>query len=189
MKHLLLIAALIILSTQLQAQEAAYPLDSLTTKPAIPRSAVKIPKGSASGPTARLAHAVYKTIRFPRTAMSTRTGGKVLVYGIVDTSGVFKMDSAGLFKEQAVMVISDESAKVETQEVSLGYVKEFVLKKKKWKVADAPKKWSEAQKDIVLEAIRVTNELPHFKPGTIRGKKVPTYFEIPVVFRHQLDRF
>lgn len=187
MKYALLLITLLFLSVQTRAQETVYPPDSLTTKPAIPRDAVKIPTGRPSGPSARLGYAVYKNIRFPRTALSTRTGGKVIVYGVIDASGVFVRDSAGLFEERAVMVIGDESAKVETQDVCIGYVKDFTLKKKKWSVADAPKKWSKAQKDIVLEAIRVTGELPTFKPGTLRGQKVASYIEIPVVFRHGLD--
>ncbi len=189
MKHPLLIAIFFLLGTQAYAQEIVYPLDSLSTKPAIPRNAVKIPKGRASGPSARLAFAVYDNIRFPRTALTNRVGGKIIVYGIVDTSGLFQIDSAVLFREQAVMVIGDEAAKVETQDVSLGVVKEFILKKKKWRVLDAPKKWSVAEKDIVSEAIRVTQNLPKFKPGTINGRKVLSYFEVPVVFRHGRDRF
>lgn len=189
MKHPILIAILLLFCTQTRAQEITYPPDSLSTKPAIPRNAVKIPKGRASGPSARLAFAIYNNIRFPRTALTNRVGGKIIVYGIVDTSGVFQMDSAGLFREQAVMVIGDEAAKVETQDVSLGFVKEFLLKKKKWRVLDAPRKWSVAEKDIVSEAIRVTQALPLFKPGTIDGRKVASYVEIPVAFRYGRDRF
>lgn len=189
MKHTLLIAIILLFSAQAHAQEIVYPPDSLSTKPAIPRNAVKIPKGRASGPSARLAFAVYNNIRFPRTALTNRVGGKVIVYGIVDTSGVFLMDSAGFFQEQAVMVIGDDAAKVETQDVALGFVKEFLLKKKKWRILDAPKKWSVAEKDIVSEAVRVTRDLPLFKPGTIDGRQVASYVEIPVVFRHGRDRF
>ncbi len=189
MKFTFIVLAFLICGLHVHAQTVVYPPDSLTTKPAIPAAAVKIPKGRPSGPSARLAHAVYKNIRFPRTAMTNRVGGKIIVYGIVDTSGVFVMDSATLYREQAVMMIDDDGAKVETQDVSLGSAKSFILKKKQWRVLDAPKKWSLSEKDLVSEAVRVTKDLPTFKPGTIKGEKVASYIEVPVVFRHGRDRF
>lgn len=192
MRHLLtffLLSTFLFCNLQLRSQVTTYPPDSLTTLPVIPRDAVKIPVGRATGPDARLAHSIYRNIRFPRTALTNRVGGKVLVYGVVDTAGVFQIDSAGLFQEQSVVVIGESPTAVKTQDILLGHVKEFTLKKKKWLVADAPKKWSKAQKDLVIEALRVARELPKFKPGTIRGRKVASYVDFPVVFRHSLDRF
>jgi hypothetical protein len=189
MKHAILIVVSLLFCTQTRAQEIVYPQDSLSTQPTIPTDAVKIPEGGASGPSARLSHAIYNNIRFPRRAMNNGVGGKVIVYGIVDASGVFTIDSAGLFREQAVVVINEGQSRVESQDVPLGFVKAFVLKKKKWRIADAPRKWSLSEKDIVLEAVRVTKNLPPFNPGTKDGKEVAAYLEIPVVFRHGLDRF
>lgn len=189
MKKIGLFSTLLVFCWQLSAQMLAYPPDSLTTIPTIPREAVNIKEGRPSGPDARLANAIYSNIRFPRTALTTRTGGNILVYGVVDTTGVFQVDSAGLFQEQSTLVIGDSTGVVKTQQNLLGHVKEFTLKKKTWLIADAPKKWSQAQKDLVLEAVRVTRTLPHFKPGTIRGRPVAAYVNIPVVFKHGLDRF
>lgn len=107
----------------------------------------------------------------------------------MDTVGVFQIDSAGLFQEQSIVITGEGPAVVKTQDFLLGHVKEFTLKKKKWLVADAPKKWSKAQKDLVIEALRVSRELPEFKPGTIKGRKVAAYLNIPVVFSHSRNRF
>ena len=63
-----------------------------------------------------------------------------------------------------MVVAGDGPTVVKTQDILLGHVKEFILKKKKWLVADAPKKWSKAQKDLVIEAVRIARGLPRFKP-------------------------
>ena len=132
MKFHYLLPILFFFGGNLSGQSKAYIPDSLSTLPAIPREAVDITAGLPSGPDARLAHAIYRKIRFPRTALATRTGGKVLVYGIVDTNGVFTADSAGLFLEQSVVTLRDSLPVVVTQEISLGCAHEFMLKKKKW---------------------------------------------------------
>lgn len=180
----------IILACTLAAISAqhVYPLDSLTTRPGIPSDAVKIPPGRASGPKARLSYAIYSNIRFPRVALTTKTAGKIIVFGVVDASGEFKVDSATLFNQQAAIVLDGDKGTVVKEDVRLGTVTQIEKGKKKVIVGDFPKGWSAGQKEIVREAIRVAFSLPTFSPGTKDGKPVDSYFEIPVVFRHQGTR-
>ncbi|MEO0733611.1 MAG: hypothetical protein AAFZ52_12315 [Bacteroidota bacterium] len=168
---------IVIFTGTLAAQEVIYPPDSLTTQAAIPRDAVYIPPGRKSGPSARLAYATYGNIRFPRSAMVKHTQGKVLVYGVISEEGAFVVDSAAFFR------LPD--ARRAKKEMHLGTVSKFGSKKGKMILLDKPKKWSGSQKDLVMEAIRVANALPTFKPGTIDGRPVASYFTLPVVFKHE----
>jgi hypothetical protein len=168
----LLLLLLFLYSSVLTAQEIVYPADSLTTIAAIPRDAVKIPRGKASGPNARLQYAIYRDIRYPKSALTGGTSGKIIVYGVVESTGYFRIDSASLFQEQGLVVIVEIS-----------------VVKKKIKVDDFPKKWSVAQRDLVREALRISSELPNFKPATIDGRPVASRMELPVEFKNLGSRF
>ena len=185
----LLLLLLFLYSSVLTAQEIVYPADSLTTIAAIPRDAVKIPRGKASGPNARLQYAIYRDIRYPKSALTGGTSGKIIVYGVVESTGYFRIDSASLFQEQGLVVIVDTTAQFVIDDVSLGSVNEISVVKKKIKVDDFPKKWSVAQRDLVREALRISSALPNFKPATIDGRPVASRMELPVEFKNLGSRF
>lgn len=173
-----------VFSAQAQNSKVYLP-DSLTTTAAIPRGAVKIPPGRPSGPSARLQYALYANVRFPRTALTSNTSGKIIVHGVVEASGLFRIDSASLMKEQAAIVMQDSEASLVKEDILLGRVRDFAPNKKSVKVMDFPKKWTVAQEDLVVEALRLCYALPQFKPGTLAGEKVASYLDLPVVFKHK----
>lgn len=166
------------------AQQTVFPLDSLTTRPAIPRSAVTIPPGKPSGPNARLQAAIYGNILYPRTALTSGTSGKVVVFGVIDTLGAFLADSAVLYDERATLVLGTEANGIVKGSFRLGKVDSLMCQDGRLLVQVYPRKWSKAQEDLVQEAVRVANNLPAFKAGTRDGQKVNVGYSFPVVFRN-----
>ncbi|MEM6771347.1 MAG: hypothetical protein AAF597_12260, partial [Bacteroidota bacterium] len=166
-------------------QTLTYPIDSLDTQPAIPKEAVNIPPGRPSGPNARLQWAIYGNIRYPRTALTSGTGGKVLVYGVVDTTGKFLVDSAALFTQLAVPQSTPDENFAGPAFDYEGVVDNLSDEDSSLSVDKFPNNWSPAQKDLVREAIRVADNLPRFKPGTKAGAPVNAFYSVPVVFKYQ----
>lgn len=149
-------------TSTLAAQEVIYSPDSLTTKPAIPRSVVAIPPGKPSGPNARLQMAIYRNIRYPRTALASGASGKIIIFGVIDTLGVFSIDSAVLYEEQATIVLGGEKNRVNSTAVLQGKVDSFFREDGELRATQYPKPWSKAQEELVQEAIRVADGLPAF---------------------------
>jgi len=164
--------------------QTVYPPDSLTTAPAIPPGAVMIPAGLPSGPEARMRHAIYYSVRFPRSAMTTRTGGKIVVYGVVDTVGLFRADSAAFYRQQVATGGDERLGRTMKPDVKLGTVSVISWNGARAQVGDFSQQWTAPQRALVVEAIRVACSLPAFRPATIRGRKVNAFLEVPVVFRH-----
>lgn len=150
-----------------------YPPDSLTTIAALPKTA--LPKEYQQlPPRARLQQFIYAHIRYPSYAMQSRTSGEILVHGVVDTLGNFTPDS---------LTYVTVSRKVSQPAISLGTTSDFESKKDKLVLSKRPHKWKRAYVDLANEALRIAGKLPPLRPGTVRGEKVASYFELSVKFR------